>query len=190
MTALPYDFKRRYTVEEFAELPMDRSARYELQEGTLILSPRPSRPHVIVIGELYAQLRQQLSATDLVAIPDVDVHLEPLPATVRVPDLVIVRAEVLEQDEHLTPSSGTVVAVEVLSPGSVRTDTVIKPMEYADAGIPYFWLIDPQPPVTATVYRLVDGEYEESQRAEKVLEVDEPCPLRIELDELLPAKLR
>jgi Uma2 family endonuclease len=83
-----------------------------------------------------------------------------------------------------------VVAVEILSPGSVRTDTVVEPMEYADAGIPHFWLIDPAPPVTATVYRLIEGEYEESLRAEKVLQVEEPCPLRIELDELLPASLR
>jgi hypothetical protein len=50
-------------------------------------------------------------------------------------------------------------------------------------------LIDPKPPVTATVYRLVGGEYHESQRAEHVLEVDQPCSLRIDLDALLPAKL-
>jgi hypothetical protein len=67
---------------------------------------------------------------------------------------------------RLTPSSDVVLAVEVLSSSSVRTDTVIKPLEYADAGIPHLWLIDPQPPVTATVYRLVDGQYEESQRRE------------------------
>lgn len=80
--------------------------------------------------------------------------------------------------------------MEILSPGSVRTDTLVKPMEYADAGIPHLWLIDLEPPVTATVYRLVDGEYRESLRAEKVLEVADPCPLRIDLDELLPAGLR
>jgi hypothetical protein len=43
--------------------------------------------------------------------------------------------------------------------------------------------------VTATVYRLVGGEYQESQRAEHVLEVDQPCPLRVDLDALVPARL-
>jgi len=135
------------------------------------------------------QIAPQLPAAfDVVS--EIDVHLEPLPATVRVPDFLTVKAELFTRRQHLTPSSDVLLAVEVLSPGSVRTDTVIKPLEYADAGIPHLWLIDPEPPVTATVYRLVDGEYQESQRAEKVLEVREPCPLRVDLDALLPAGLR
>jgi Uma2 family endonuclease len=57
-------------------------------------------------------------------------------------------------------------------------------MDYADAGIPHLWLIDPDRPVSATVLTLVDGEYEESQRAEHGFTVTEPFPLTIELDKL------
>jgi Uma2 family endonuclease len=188
VTSLPFRPAHRYSVAEFAALPEDTSATYELQEGLLVVSPRPAPAHMLAIGELYAQLRGQLPA-GLLAIPEIDVQLEGVPTTVRVPDLVIVDMDAYDHTA-LARSSQVVVAVEVLSPGSVRTDTVVKLMEYADAGIPHFWLIDPEPPVTATVYRLVDGEYQESQRAENVLEVDQPCRLRIDLDALLPAKVR
>jgi Uma2 family endonuclease len=141
-----------------------------------------------VLLRLGAQLDPQLPH-DLDVLPEVDVELESLPSTVRVPDLIIARTAVYDR-ENLTRSSDVVVAVEIVPPGSVRTDSVVKPMEYADAGIPHFWLIDREPPVTATIYRLVDGEYQESQRAEHILEVDQPCPLRVDLDALLPAKLR
>jgi len=86
----------------------------------------------------------------------------------------------------LTTASDLVLAVEVLSPSSVRTDTVTKPVDYADAGIPNYWVIDPNSPVTATVYHLVDGAYEESQRAAGQFTVSEPCALTIDLDALLP----
>jgi Putative restriction endonuclease len=35
-----------------------------------------------------------------------------------------------------------VLAVEILSPGSLRTDRIIKHSEYADAGIGHYWIID------------------------------------------------
>jgi hypothetical protein len=79
-------------VQDYAELPEDNSACWELQEGILVLRPRPARAHMKVIGELYSGIRSQLPES-LAVLFEVGVHLEPLPATVRVPDLVIVSAE-------------------------------------------------------------------------------------------------
>lgn len=179
----------RYTTAEFATLPEDNSARYELQEGVLVVSAKPLPLHTKVSAELHLQLRSQLPP-ELDVLLEIDVHLQPLPDTVRIPDLVVVTSEIWERQSRLTPSSDVLVAVEVRSPGSVRTDTVVKFLEYADAGIPHFWIVDPAAPVTAAVYRLVDGEYKESLRAEGAFELDEPCPLRIDLDALLPPRLR
>ncbi|MGH3433671.1 MAG: Uma2 family endonuclease [Thermocrispum sp.] len=104
---------------------------------------------------------------------------------VRSPDLLIARTGVFGQ-RGIAKASDVVLAVEIISPSSVRTDTVVKPVDYADAGIPNYWLIDAEPPVTATVYYLVDGEYEESQRAEGTFAVSYPCPLTVDLGALLP----
>lgn len=190
MTALPYDPYHTYTVEEFAALPVDKSARYELREGHIVVSPRPARRHMIILGKLFAQIDSQLPS-DLLAIPEIDVDLELLTPGVRVPDLVVTRAD-LDDQGHLTKASDVLLAIEVLSPATIRTDTKIKPIDYADAGIPNLWLIDPQPPVTATVYRLIGEDYEdyedyeESQRCEHGFTVAEPAPLAIDLDALLP----
>ena len=52
------------------------------------------------------------------------------------------------------------LVVEVLSDGSVRTDTIMKPVEYAEVGIPHYWIVDLRPPVTLTTYRLIGQDYE------------------------------
>lgn len=52
------------------------------------------------------------------------------------------------------------LAVEVLSDGTRRIDPVLKFSEYAEAGIPHYWIIDLDPSTTLTAYLLVDGEYE------------------------------
>ena len=182
MTALPYDPGHLYTVEEFAALPEDNSAIYELQEGRIVMSPRPARPHMDVLGELFVQLREQLPPT-LRATIEIDVDLGLNPPVMRVPDIVVTNNP-LKSDVPVTKASDVALAVEIISPSSIRTDTRFKPIEYADAGIPHLWLVDPKPPVTVTVYRLVGQDYEESQYAEHTLVTTEPCPLRIKLDSL------
>jgi Uma2 family endonuclease len=185
VTALPSDPRCFYTVEEFAALPEDNSMRYELLDGRIVASPRPSLRHMVVVDELYAQLRPQLP-DDLLAVTEIDLDLELTTPVVRIPDLVIVHAGVAHR-LGLVKAEDVVLAVEVISPGSVRTDTKIKPVEYADAGIPHLWLVDPQPPITVTVHELANGNFEESQRAEGRLWVNRPLELRIDLDALLPA---
>lgn len=187
MTSQPIELGRRYTVDEFVALPEDTSLCYELQEGTLLVSPKPVKPHIKIVKELIGQIDRQLPP-DLDVWADAEVRLEGLPATARVPDLIVLDADSLDRP-GLVLSSEVHLAIEVLSPSSVRTDTKLKRMEYADAGIPYYWIIDPDRPVTATVHCLVNGEYEESIRAEGVFETTGPCPLRIDLDALLPARL-
>lgn len=184
MTALPYDPHHYYTVDEFAALPEDTSAHYELQDGVVIMSPKPAKEHMFVSFELAGHIDPQLPR-DLCAFGGVDVDLQLATPVVRAPDLLIARTSVFEQ-RGLATASDLLLAVEVISPSSVRTDTVTKPVDYADAGIPHYWVIDPNPPVTVTVYHLVDSAYEESQRAEGQIAVSEPCALTIDLDALLP----
>ena len=45
-------------------------------------------------------------------------------------------------------------------PGDARRDTVDKRLDYAEAAIPEYWIVDPQDE-TVTVLTLVNGEYEE-----------------------------
>jgi Uma2 family endonuclease len=185
LTAHPFDLECFYTVEEFAALPEDNSKRWELVDGRIVASPRPNMPHMMVIHKLGVQMDPQLP-DEFLLFPEIDLDLELPSPVVRIPDLAIVH---VRGARSRGPAKATdmALAVEALSPGSRRTDTAVKLLQYAEAGIPNLWLVDPVRPVTATVYRLVDGQYEESQRAAGSLRVSEPCPLRIDLDRLLPA---
>jgi Putative restriction endonuclease len=78
-----------------------------------------------------------------VAVADVDVVLvEKSPPTVRRPDLVVTTLDVLASNPKRLSAADVVPAVEIISPGSGRTDRVAKVADYADAGIPNYWIVD------------------------------------------------
>jgi len=172
-------------VEEFSQLPEDNSRRYELQEGVLIVSPRAAWLHQRVLLHLTWALQPQLPAecpmaTDMEVVVDAG-----FPATIRVPDLVIARPGAVTGNPPRLSADQVLVAVEIISPGSRGTDTRQKPGEYADAGIPHYWVIDLDEPLSLAAYHQagVFG-YQEAPAVTGVFETTGPFPLRIDLTEL------
>ncbi|MBC8091353.1 MAG: Uma2 family endonuclease [Pseudonocardia sp.] len=124
--------------------------------------------------------------TDWESIIDFEVVVRrPDPAILRVPDLVVAQ---VEGPHQRLDAVDVLVAVEIISPGPRNVDLHLKPVEYAEAGIPHYWLIDLSPPVpTVTVFGLGapgDG-YVESQTATGTLGVSEPFDLTIDIDALV-----
>lgn len=173
------------TLEEYIALPEDNSARYELQEGVLVVSPRAVRAHQLCALRLSVQLDAQLP-TDSESILDFEVVVRAEdPAIVRVPDVVVTGTD---GPQSRLAAGDVLLAVEILSPGSRNVDQHLKLFEYADAGIPHYWIVDLDPPTpTITVYGMgAPGEgYAESQTAAHELVVAEPFPLRIDIDALV-----
>jgi Uma2 family endonuclease len=185
MTAMPWP-DHLLTLEEFAALPEDNSRRYEVQEGVLIVSPRPVGLHSRVAKQLAFHLDDQLPAEwesaiemDLVVRPD-------FPIGVRVPDVVVTRRELIDQNVPRLHPEDVLVAVEIISPGSRRTDTVLKPIEYAEIGIPHYWIVDLEPPMTITAYHLIEEfmSYQEAPSMAGEFVTSEPFPLRLNLTAL------
>lgn len=77
--------------------------------------------------------------------------------------------------------------MEVVSPGSVTMDRLVKPAKCAAAGIPAFWRVETDP-ITLTAYSLPAGSstYVEAGiwSADEVAELAEPFPVHIDLSEL------
>jgi Uma2 family endonuclease len=191
MTALPLP-GRLLTIADYVALPEDDQHRWELLEGNLVMSPSPTPRHMIALARLHARLETQLP-TGLCAVPDVDLDLElaphDQPGTSRRPDLVVVsrdEADRVEAVGGLLRAAATVLVVEIISRGSRRTDTVIKRSEYADAGIPHYWIIDLGVPVSVVAGHLA-GEfgYRDSGEITGVIEVDEPFAVQIDLESLV-----
>jgi Uma2 family endonuclease len=190
MTALPEPGKL-LTIADYAALPEDDQRRWELLEGNLIMSPSPTPGHMVALARLHARIEGQLPR-GLRAVPDVDLDLQFAPAdqpgTSRRPDLVVVTESEFDRVEAgggLLRASAAMLVVEIISPGSRRTDTVIKRGEYADAGIENCWIIDLARPTSLLAAHLA-GEfgYRDSGEVTGVFEASEPFTLRIDLDEL------
>jgi Uncharacterized protein conserved in cyanobacteria len=173
------------TLEEYDALPEDNSAHYELQEGVLVVSPRAIRKHQAALLMLAMQIHRQLPPGWQVLIDfEVVVRAEE-PVILRAPDLVVVP---VGGPQKRVPASEVRLAVEIISPGSRNVDTQLKSFEYAEAGIPHYWLVDLDPPaasITVFGHGAPGDGYMESLTASGVLAVEEPFGLRVDVAGLL-----
>lgn len=191
MTALPEPPGQLLTIAEYAALGEDDRYRWELQEGNLVTSPSPTPRHMIASGELRDQIKQQLPP-HLRVIQDVDIDLQlappDQPGVSRRPDLIVVDRRALDRvdtEGGLLRAGDVCLVVEIVSVGSRRMDYVTKRSEYADAGIPHYWIVDLDPPVTLLACQLA-GEfgYQDAGAVTGEFITDEPCELKISLDQL------
>ncbi|NMO91913.1 Uma2 family endonuclease [Actinomycetospora sp. TBRC 11914] len=161
-------------------VPVERR-RVELAEGVLQVSPRPSRRHQLVSGQLVAALDAALRPAWR-ALPEVELTLETSdPPTVRVPDVVVVRTEAVDARSRLGPAD-VLAVVEVVSPGSRRVDRVLKLAEYAEAGVGHYLVVEPGPPVVLTSFRLADGVLVPAGEHRGRVDLDLGTPVSLDLD--------
>jgi Uma2 family endonuclease len=195
MTALPQPPPQHdvppLTLADYLALPEEADRRFELQEGALVMTPSPGGGHQNCGLELAIQIRQALpDGLKVLQEIDVDLGLVPpeQPATVRKPDLVVVAREAFERIRAVGPlmADEVLLAVEIISPSSRRTDSLIKRAEYADAGIGHYWMVDLDDGPSLTACHL-GGEfgYVDAAPVKGVFETDTPFPARVDLAALL-----
>jgi Uma2 family endonuclease len=192
MTALPLQPPRRLlTVAEFAAFHEATEGRFELQEGNVVVSPSPTPEHQLCLRGLITQIDPQVPE-HLSLIPEVDIDLGLVPAHrpgfVRIPDLVVVTRAGLSRrraEGGLLRAHEVVLAVEIVSDGSQRTDRTIKHDEYADAGVPHYWIVqlDARPALIAC-HLAGEFGYVDAAPVDGVFTADDPFPVRLELDRL------
>ena len=153
VTTLPWG--RALTRDDLDTMP-DDGHRYELVDGTLLVSPSPTLRHQLAVKRLL-RLLDDASPAELTSLPaPFDVVLSD--GTVFLPDVLVARqADLTARDLPAPP----VLAVEVLSPSTRSIDQVLKYARYAEAGVDHYWIVDPDEP-SLTAYRLrPNGLYEQ-----------------------------
>ncbi len=176
------------TVADYAELAEPAGCRYELCGGVVVRSPAPSPEHQLARGDLCAQLISSVPAI-LLAIAGVEVDLGlGEPGTVRRPDIVViddVGYRRVQRERTFLRADEVRLVVEISSAETRHTDRVVKLAEYADAGIPHYWLVDLDKPISLLPMHLADDlGYVEDGEVTGVCTVDGPFPTRLRLDEL------
>lgn len=177
MTVLPVRLEG-WTVDDLQELPEDFH-HYELVDGALLVSPHPTVQHDDIASELGYLLRAVL-APQWRAVAATGIRFDD--RNYRVPDLSVVARQA--RDRPMALPEDVLLAVEVMSPGSISNDRVAKPALYARAGIPHYWRIELTEPVLIT-YALDGDVYRESARFPDEVEVAEPVALRFSLAALV-----
>jgi Uma2 family endonuclease len=127
------------TAEDYEALPEEVSRRIEIVDGAVVVSPAPLRPHQRIARRLANAIEDVASERHAIDT-DVDLRLRDVPLLVRRPDIVVYDAFV--PDDSLLRPEHCLLVVEVMSPGSVTTDQIDKPAEYAAAGITHFWRVE------------------------------------------------
>lgn len=132
--------------ETFLDIDEDIRRDLEIVDGYVVPREQRGRDHQKVGTRLslaleaaaVAQMRRTGRGECYETNTEVDVLLWEVPPTARKPDAVLHRF--LPEFEQLAAGHCLIVA-EVLSTWSGRRDRVHKKCDYADAGIPHYWLI-------------------------------------------------
>ena len=182
MTVMPsvIPHGRPFTVDDLEGMPDDGN-RYELIDGTLLVSPAPNWPHQEMGLTLYVQLRERCPA---------DLRVLAAPFAVQTafdsevqPDVLVARyGDLTEKNLPVAP----VLAAEVLPRSTSLIDRNHKRAHYERIGVPYYWILDPAGDGALTAFANEGGGYAQVARVEG----DEPFVTREPFDvTVVPARL-
>ncbi|ONI79630.1 hypothetical protein ALI144C_22900 [Actinosynnema sp. ALI-1.44] len=159
----------------------DERHRYELVDGTLIMSPSPRPLHQRAVARVLAALARVCPAGCEALPAPVDVWIND--DTVLIPDVVVGRREAFTERALIGAPE---LVVEVVSPSSDYIDRFLKPARLAAAGCPHYWLIDPRTP-SISCYALEDGAYTLAADAHgtDAITLTEPYPLTLVPEDLV-----
>ncbi|WP_280329566.1 Uma2 family endonuclease [Nocardia wallacei] len=167
-----------FTAADLPDLIEKVDASFELLDGQVVVEPLSTVWHNEARDALKAALRD-LAPMDIVITSGAALDLG---NSVPVPDLLAIdRAAVRSDRLSFLPASVRLV-VEVVSPGTVTRDRVLRPVVYAEAGIPHFWRVENQDGAMALrAFDLRSGDYTPTGVFTERVELDLPFAIDVEL---------
>jgi Uma2 family endonuclease len=153
------------TYEEFLAWA-DEDTLAEWVDGEAVMYSPASDRHQDISGFLESVLRSFVEARQLGIVRSAPFQMK-LAESGREPDLLFVAKTHLEQLKEIYLDGPADLVVEIVSPESAGRDRGEKFYEYEQAGIPEYWLLDPQTKraefyqlTAANQYRLVQPDVE------------------------------
>ena len=145
-------FPRQGHWSEAEYLLLQTNRLIELSNGRLEVLQMPSQSHQFIVLALYRSFYDFISDRQLGAIAVSPLRVKLWDGTIREPDIVFMREPNKDRrsDEYWL---GADLVVEVVSKSDPKRDLETKLLEYAEAGIPEYWIVDPRN-ATMTVFKL------------------------------------
>lgn len=158
--------ERPLTYDDLLAMPDDLN-HYEIINGVLLVSPAPNRAHQLTSIRLFRVLdafTERHGLGDIYYAP-VDVRLTPF--SVVEPDLLFIRTKRLAiYTEKGVVEGPPDLVVEIVSPSSTRIDAIDKAALYASAGVPEYWLTNPETKTFRLLILGSDGTYHDAEAAD------------------------
>jgi Uma2 family endonuclease len=145
-----------WTEEQYLRLTDGTRRLLEFVDGSLEVLPMPTDKHQVISRFLFLALfafTQSRGGTVLYA----PLRLQIRESKFREPDLLLVRNanDPRRQNAYWL---GADLVVEIVSPDDPERDTVVKRADYAEAGIPEYWIVNPEDE-SITVLQLQGDRY-------------------------------
>lgn len=156
--------KNNFSFEEYLTYNDGTDDRYELVDGELILMNPPTGRHSLIIFGLTEIFMTEIRQQNLAWVALQMFGVRTAQRRSRLPDLCVMTLEIAQELREVSAvlDSGALIVVEVVSPDSGKTDYRYKRTEYAAAGIPEYWIVDPLQN-KVSILQLVEGLYEEEE---------------------------
>lgn len=149
-------FPAQGTWSEQEYLALNTPRLVEFSHGRLEVLPMPTDRHQAIVAFLFTAFLSVIQSIGG-AIRFAPLRLRLWPGKIREPDLMVLqRADDPRRQEIYW--TGADLVLEVVSEDDPERDLVTKRREYAQAGIPEYWIVDPRDE-TITVLRLEGTSY-------------------------------
>jgi Uma2 family endonuclease len=176
-----------WTQEQYLLLSNQTNRLLEYTDGYIEVLPMPTDKHQVILEFLFLALRAvMITVGGKVLFAPLRIRVRS--SKFREPDLLLVRDanDPRRQDAFWL---GADLVVEIVSPDKPERDTEEKPLDYAETGIPEYWIVNPlQSTITVLVLAgevyVEHGVFHRGERAtSKLLD-----GFNVSVDEVLDAK--
>ncbi len=145
-----------WTEAQYLKLTDQTKHLIEFTDGVIEALPTPTSEHQMILAFLYRRLFPIIQALGGIVLFS-PLRLQIRPGKYREPDLVVLLDK---EDPRFANAfwSGADLVVEIVSPDKPQRDLEDKPVDFAEAGIPEYWIVNPIVR-TIRVLKLVCDQY-------------------------------
>ncbi|MBU1488099.1 Uma2 family endonuclease [bacterium] len=131
----------RFTYEDYLHLP-DDGKRYQIIEGEVYMCPSPIPNHQRIIGRLFEIINRFVLKNSLgeVFLAPCDIIFSD--ENIVQPDIFFISKERSQIVTQKNIQGAPDLAIEILSPHSLKIDKLLKRNLYAKYGVQEYWIVD------------------------------------------------
>jgi Uma2 family endonuclease len=147
-----------WTEEMYLRLTKQSNHLIEFSDGRIEALPMPTRKHQVLLLFLYDLIKLLIRPQGKVLVAPMRMQIRT--GKYREPDLLLL-LDAKDPRNQEAYWLGADLVVEVVSPDDPERDTVLKRADYAEAGIPEYWIVNPIDETITVLALADDGQYAE-----------------------------